>query len=214
MTQTGSSSGASRLARSAVLSVLALAAGPVALVAQEAEAAEGGGGMFDVNVGLTIWTIVIFAFLLLILGKFAWKPILEQAQAREDRIQGALDEAAKLQAEAAALLEQHRAQLADARRQAQDIVNEGKTAGERVRKEIEEKARSEGQALIERAKKEIEREKDSALDEIRKESVDLAMAVTTRLIKEKLDPEKDRKLVVGYLDEIGRRNETDGGKRA
>ncbi len=215
MMQTERSRGFSRVAWASALGSFALVLGPTALAAQEAAEAEGGNPLFTVNFALTIWTIVVFALLLVILKKFAWGQILDSAKAREDRIQNALDEAAKLQAEAAVLLEQHRAQLADARRQAQEIVNEGKTAGERVRKDIEEKARTEGQALIERARKEIEREKDSALDEIRKESVDLAMAVATRLIKEKLDPEKDRKLVVGYLEEIGRRdNSAAGGKRA
>jgi F-type H+-transporting ATPase subunit b len=198
--------GNGRVVSSAFFAALALVAMPAALAAQ------GGGeaapGLFDVNLGLTIWTIIIFLSLVGILGKFAWGPILSSAQAREQRIQDALDEAARRQAEAAELLEQHRAQLADARRQAQEIVNEGKTAGERVRKDIEEKARTEGQSLIERAKAEIEREKESALGEIRKESVDLALAVAARLMNEKLDPEKDRKLVVGYLDEMARQ---DGG---
>jgi F-type H+-transporting ATPase subunit b len=188
--------------------VLAL---PPRLLAQGG--AEGGGAaLFNVNVGLTIWTIVIFLLLVLILGKFAWGPILSSAKAREDRIQQALDEAAQRQAEAVALLEQHRAQLADARRQAQEIVNEGKTAGERVRRDIEEKARTEGQSLLERAKSEIEREKESALDQIRKESVDLALAAAARLMNEKLDPEKDRRLVVSYLDEVAKRDGGLGGR--
>jgi F-type H+-transporting ATPase subunit b len=180
---------------------------PARLLAQ-GRAEGGGAALFNVNVGLTIWTIVIFLMLVLILGKFAWGPILTSAKAREDRIQQALDEAARRQEEAVALLEQHRAQLADARRQAQEIVNEGKTAGERVRKDIEEKARTEGQSLLERAKSEIDREKESALDQIRKESVDLALAAAARLMNEKLDPEKDRRLVVSYLDEVAKQ---DGG---
>jgi F-type H+-transporting ATPase subunit b len=188
---------------------------PVALAAQEAEhgAAEAGAALFSVNVGLMIWTIVVFLLLVVVLKKFAWGQLLDHAAERERRIQAALDEAAKRQAEAAALLEQHRAQLADARRQAQEIVNEGKLAGERVRREIEEKARAEGQGLIERAKREIEREKDVALNEIRKESVELALAAAARLIQEKLDPEKDRRLVVGYLDELARSG-TAGSPRA
>lgn len=179
---------------------------PAGLLAQEAEggAAAAGAALFSVNVGLMIWTIVVFLLLVVVLKKFAWGWLLDHAAEREQRIQAALDEAARLQAEAVALLEQHRAQLGDARRQAQEIVNEGKIAGERVRKEIEEKARTEGQGLIERAKREIEREKDAALDEIRKESVDLALAAAARLIHEKLDPEKDRRLVVGYLDELAK----------
>jgi F-type H+-transporting ATPase subunit b len=202
--------GNGRAVPSAVLAALALVVTPAALAAQ------GGGeaapGLFDVNLGLTIWTIIIFLALVGILGKFAWGPILSSAQAREQRIQDALDEAAKRQAEAAGQLEQHRAQLADARRQAQEIVNEGKTAGERVRRDIEEKARAEGQSLLERAKSEIEREKEAALDQIRKESVDLALAAAAKLMNEKLDPEKDRRLVVGYLDEVAKQG--DKGARA
>jgi F-type H+-transporting ATPase subunit b len=196
------------------VAVLALIAVPRPLLAQE-EAEGGGATLFDVNLGLSLWTVVVFVLLLVVLGKFAWGPILEAAQTREQRIQSALDEAALRQAEAATLLEEHRAQLAQGRRKAQYIVNEGKAAGELVRKEIEEKARAEGQALIERAKREIDREKDVALDEIRKSSVDLALAATARLIQEKLDPEKDRRLVAGYLDELSQQGEgPDRGARA
>jgi F-type H+-transporting ATPase subunit b len=202
MTQTDSSRSAARFARGLALGLLALAA-PLALAAQEAEGAKEPG-MLDVNVGLTIWTIVVFLVLVAILGKLAWKPILDQAATRERKIQEALDEASRRQVEAAAMLEQHRAQLADARRQAQEIVNEGKAAGERLRKEIEEKARGEGQQLVERAKREIDREKDAALNEIRKESVDLALAAAGRLMQEKLDPQKDRQLVVGYLEQMAK----------
>jgi F-type H+-transporting ATPase subunit b len=194
--------------------MLALVLNATALAAQEAAEAEAGGSpLFSVNVALTIWTIIVFLALFFILKAVVWPQILGNAIERERRIQAALDEAARRQVEAAALLEQHRAQLADARRQAQEIVNEGKVAGERVRKEIEEKARAEGQGLIERAKREIEREKESALNEIRKESVDLALAAAARLMNEKLDPEKGKRLVVGYLDELARSGKS-GSPRA
>ena len=194
--------------------MLAVVMNATALAAQEAAEAEAGGSpLFSVNVALSIWTIIVFIVLFLILKTVVWPQILGNAVAREQRIQAALDEAARRQIEAAALLEQHRAQLADARRQAQEIVNEGKTAGERVRREIEEKARAEGQQLVERARREIEREKESALNEIRKESVDLALAAASRLMREKLDPEKDKRLVVGYLDELAR-SEGAGSPRA
>ena len=140
------------------LAALVLSAVPGPLLAQEAEG--GGAALFDVNLGLSLWTVVVFGLLLVVLGKFAWGPIIEAAQAREQSIQSALDEAALRQEEAASLLEEHRAQLAQSRRQAQEIVNEGKAAGELVRREIEEKARAEGQALLERAKREIKRERD------------------------------------------------------
>ena len=169
-------------------------------------AQEGGGGMFDLNLGLSVWTTLVFLILLGILWKFAWGPILEMVQAREDGIQGTLDQAANEREEAAKLLAEHRQQMADARRRAQQVIAEGKEAGERVRRDIEEKARAEGDAMIERARESIEREKDAALGELRKESVDLALAAAGKLVQESLDEKKDRELVMGFIDELSSGN--------
>ena len=140
--------------------------------------------MFDLNLGLSVWTtFVLFSRCSPFLWKFAWGPILEMVQAREDGIQDTLDQAANERDEAAKLLAEHRQQMADARRQAQQMIAEGKEAGERVRQGIEEKARIEGDAMIERARESIGREKDAALDELRKEAVDLALAAAAKLLQ-------------------------------
>ncbi|MEQ9397557.1 MAG: F0F1 ATP synthase subunit B [Longimicrobiales bacterium] len=173
----------------------------------EAVWAQGGEGttpLFTVNLGTTVWTTIVFLALLGILWKFAWGPILDAADKREKGIQAALDEAAQRNQEAAKLLEEHRLQLADARRQANELIAEGKAAGERVRREIEEKARSEGQAIVERARAEIGRERDAALDMLRKESVELALAAASRLLHENLDQAKDRQLVERFLDDVSK----------
>jgi len=158
--------------------------------------------MFDLNLGLSVWTTFVFLAVLAILWKFAWGPILAMVQAREDGIQGTLDQAANERDEAAKLLAEHRQQMADARRQAQQMIAEGKEAGERVRQGIEEKARIEGDAMIERARESIEREKDAALGELRKEAVDLALAAAAKLLQESLDEEKDRELIMGFIDDL------------
>ena len=139
----------------------------------------------------------------MLLGKFAWKPILDAVEAREKGIKSALDEAAQRNAEAAKLLDEHRAQIADARRQASELIAEGRAAGEGVRKSIEEKARVEAQAIVDRARSEIERERDAALQMLRKESVELALAAASRLMQQNLDQPKDRALVERYLSELG-----------
>ena len=159
--------------------------------------------MFDINLGLSVWTTFVFLSLLGILWKFAWGPMLAAVQAREDGIQETLDEAAHEREQAAKLLAEHREQMADARRQGQQMIADGKEAGERVRQDIEEKARADGDSMIERARESIEREKDAALDELRKESVDLALAAAAKLVQESLDEEKDRELVMGFIDEFG-----------
>ena len=192
-----------RASRVFTTALVFVAASPVALWAQEHGAEDGGGGgLFDINVGLSMWTLLVFAGLVFILGKFAWGPILAAVEAREHAIQGAIDEAAKRNAEAAGLLEEHRKQLADARRQASELIAEGKAAGERVRREIEERSRVEGQAIVDRARQEIQRERDAALDLMRKESVELAMAAASHLIHENLDQAKDRQLVERFLADM------------
>ncbi len=95
--------------------------------------------------------------------------------------------------------------MADARRQAGEIVAEGKAAGDRVRKDIEEKARAEAQQMVESARREIARERDEAIAELRRESVDLALAAASKLMQERMDEAKDRELVVDYLSELGPR---------
>lgn len=168
-------------------------------------AAQGGTGttpLFTVNLGTTVWTAIVFLALLGILWRFAWGPILSAIDSREQGIQGAIDEAIARNAEAERLLAEHREQLADARRQGNELIAEAKTAGEKLRKDIEAKAREEGQALIERARDEIERERDAALDTLRRESVELALAAASRLLRENLDAPKDRALIESYLSEL------------
>jgi F-type H+-transporting ATPase subunit b len=189
---------------------LVLFAAPVALKAQEHAADGGGGGLFSINAGLMIWTIIIFSTVLFLLWKFAFGPILALVNAREEGIQNALDEAKARQVEAEKLLAEHKAQLAEARRQAQEILAEGRDAGDRLRRELEEKAREEGDAILARARAEIEREKTAAVDTIRRESVDLALAAASKLLHQKLDGDQDRKLVMGYVD--GLSNDSSGAE--
>ena len=173
---------------------------------------EGGGGLYDINTGLSVWTLLVFGILVVRLGKYDWGPILNMVEEREKGIQAKLDEAAAHNAEAAKLLEQHREQLADARRQASELIAEGRTAAERVRKEMGEKARAEAQGIVDRARAEIERERDAALELLRKESVELALAAASRLMQENLDKDKDRALVERYLGELGKSGAGNGAK--
>jgi len=195
-----------RASRAFAFALVALTLSPAVAWAQGG--GEGGGGVYDMNTGLSVWTLIVFAGLVFLLGKFAWGPILKMVDEREKGIQSALDQAAASNAEAAKLLEQHKAQLADARRQASELIAEGRAAGETVRREIEEKARAEAQSILDRAKSEIGRERDAALETLRKESVELALAAASRLMQENLDQPKDRAIVERYLTGLG------GGTRA
>jgi F-type H+-transporting ATPase subunit b len=189
----------------------ALITSPYAVSGQE-HAAEGGGGggLFTINPGLSIWTIVVFLLLLFILGRYAWGPILSAVDAREARIQASLDAAQQKTDEIEALVTEQRAHLTAARQEAQQIVADSREAAERVRKDIEAKARSEGQALVERARAEIDREKEAALESIRRESVDIALAAAAHLVGTRLDADRDRELAISYIASLA--TEGDGAQ--
>jgi F-type H+-transporting ATPase subunit b len=182
------------------LSLLALPAALFLTPATAMAAAEGEPGLFSINLGLSVWTVVIFVSVFLLLARFAWKPILSAVEAREEKIQGALDEARKRQADAEDLLRQQKEGLAEARKQAQEILADTREAADRFRREMEGRAREESEIILARARAEIQREKEAALDALRRESVDLALAAASKLLGQKLDADEDRRLVMEYVD--------------
>lgn len=164
--------------------------------------AEEGGGIFNIATNVSFWTVVIFLVLLYVLSKFAFPPILGYAAAREQRIRETLEDAQRQREEAQRLLEEQRAELAEARQQAQQVIAEGKVAADRVKADLVETARAEQQALVERARKEIALESDKAIEALRREAVDLAIAAAAQLIGKRLDSAEDRRLVTEYLEHV------------
>jgi F-type H+-transporting ATPase subunit b len=174
------------------LALLLLAGLATPAVAQE-------GGLLDINEGLMVWTIIIF---LLVLGVLYWKAypvILGAVEAREARIADLLSAAQRDREEAQQLVEQQRARHEELRTQVQEMLAEGRTAGERVREEIIAEARREQQAMLERARREIEQETERALAELKGQAVDLAIAAASRLVEKDLDQEGNRRFVHDYL---------------
>jgi F-type H+-transporting ATPase subunit b len=173
---------------------------PSSLSAQEG----GWNTLFSVDLGLMFWTIMTFGFLLFVLGRYAWKPMLGALDARERGIQEAIDEANRQREEAQRLMAEHREQLADARRQAQQMMGEGREAADRLRKELEQKARDESASILEAARREIARERDAAVEAVRREAVDVALAAASRILAERLDGQRDRQLVESFIDQLAR----------
>lgn len=157
------------------------------------------GGLLDINEGLMVWTIIIFLFVLGVLYWKAYPVILGAVEAREARIADLLSAAQRDREEAQTLLEEQRARHEELRTQVQEMLAEGRTAGERVREEIIAEARGEQQAMLERARREIEQETERALAELKGQAVDLAIAAASRLVEKDLDQEGNRRFVQDYL---------------
>ncbi|MFW6192927.1 MAG: F0F1 ATP synthase subunit B [Gemmatimonadota bacterium] len=182
---------------SALAAILAAVPGSL-LAAQEA----GGSSVFSLDIGLVIWTWVLF---LLTLGILAWKVfpwIAGSLEERQAKIQDAIDEARRDREEARRILEEHREKLAEARREAREILEEGREAGERLREDILDEAREEQEKLLERARREMERERERLRDEIREEAVEISIAAAERLIRSELGSDENRRLVRDYVAEL------------
>ena len=162
----------------------------------------GSANPLAVNGGLVIWTLVVFGLLLFVLKKFAWPQILGAVQAREAALEAQIAEAERNRQESAALLEQHKKLIQDARAQAQSLLTEAKVVMEKERAAAIEHTRHEQEELLERARREIHSERERAVLELRQEAVDLSLAAASKLIGQRLNSETDRKLVESYLNSM------------
>ena len=168
-----------------------------ALLALPAVAAEGGGGgnIFSGDLGNMIWTLVIFALVLFVLGKYAWGPILDGLQSREKFIRDSLSEARADREAAEARLKEYEARLAEARAEASAIVDEGKRDAEVVRQTIEDSAKDEAGKIVARARREIDLAKEAAVQEIYGLTGELAIDIASRVIRKELDPQDHERLI-------------------
>jgi F-type H+-transporting ATPase subunit b len=183
------------------LAVLSSTAAP-ALFAQEAAEAPKPS-LLTPHGGLMVWTLVVFVSLFFFLKKFALGPLTSVVEAREKALTDAI-EMAKADREAAAkLLEEHRLAIEAARGEAQKYIAEARATAESMKSEMLEETRKQQGEMLERARRDIEAEKGKAIDELRREAIDLALAGASKVIEKNLDDAQNRKLVESYLATIG-----------
>jgi len=174
-------------------------------VALGAEGSEGPS-LFTGDLGNVLWTLLTFVAVLIVLGRFAWGPILRALQKREDFIRESLAQARKEREQAEARLKEYTDKLHQARTEATAIVDEGRRDAQVVRRQIEEDARNEATALIERAKREIGIATDTAVKELYDLSAKIATDVAGRIIRKELNEQEHRRLITESIEELSQRS--------
>jgi F-type H+-transporting ATPase subunit b len=172
------------------------------LTATPALASEAEGGPVNLlapKAGLMFWTLIIFAVLLFVLSRYAFKPLFAAVEARERALEAAIEGARRDRAEAEQLLVQRRAQLEAARTEAQQVIADARATAEKMRAELLEQTRQQQHEMIEQARRSIDAEKAAAIAELRREAVDLAIAGASRVIEQNLDSASNRKIVESFL---------------
>ena len=167
-------------------------------------AEKSGGGSFLVspNVGLMIWTLVVFGLSMWFLGKFAFPRIQEALDKRQRAIEESIDASERARAEADELLSEYRERLAAAREQADDIVARARKAGETVEAEATADAKRKREELMEQTQREIQAETNRAIAEIRNQVADLTVLATEKVTRKTLTESDQRKLVEDAVSEL------------
>ena len=145
--------------------------------------------------GLYIWTIVVFLVLLALLAKFAWTPLLEALDNRQQSIRKALDDARQAKQELENIHAEAAKLLAQARSEAAEIVSRTRSDADRLREEMKEKARAEAAALTRNAERSIELETTRALQQIRQEAVDISVGIASKLLQRNVSKEDNERLI-------------------
>jgi F-type H+-transporting ATPase subunit b len=180
----------------AITSVIALAGAAAAQAA--------GDNPMEPKPGLQVWTLVAFLILFSLLAKFTFKPIASALDRRGQMIKAAIDEAEKSRAEAKKLMDDYQKQLAEARSEANKVIEEARLLGEKVRKEVVEKANAEASAAVQRAQEEIQRQKEKSLQELKDTVASLSVQIAGRVIEKEVNAATHRQLVDNLITDLSK----------
>jgi F-type H+-transporting ATPase subunit b len=164
--------------------------------------ASSGSFLISPNVGLMVWTLLLFVFSMIVLWRLAFPRITEALDRRQHAIEESIEHAERTRQEADKLLQEYRERLKESRQQAEDILARARKAAEAREHESLEEARARREQLLEQTRKDIEAETKRAIYEIRREVADLTVMATERVTRKMLTEEDQRRLVEETLSEL------------
>jgi F-type H+-transporting ATPase subunit b len=165
-------------------------------------AASSGSFLITPNVGLMIWTLLLFGISMYVLAKFVFPRISEALDRRQQAIEESIDAAEHTRKEADKLLADYRERLKEARGQADEILQRARQTAEAVEHEAGEEAKKRREQLLEQTRRDIEAETRRAIEEIRREVADLTVLATEKVTRKTLTAEDQRRLVEEALKEL------------
>jgi len=158
--------------------------------------------MITFDPGLIIWTTIIFTLLLIVLKKYAWKPILNSVDERNKSIEEALKAADKAKEEIALLNADNERILQEAKIERDTLLKEAREMKNNIINEAKEKASTEADKILISAKEQISNEKMKAITELKNTVADLSIDMATMVLKSELkDADKQKQLVSKALKE-------------
>ena len=156
----------------------------------------------DFSFGLFFWQMILFVLLLFLLKKFAWKPILDALNSREEGIQNALDEADKARQEMVDLKSSNEQILKEARAERDGMLKDARMIKEKMITEAKDEAKTQSNKIIEQARQTIENEKLAAITELKNQVAELSIGIAENIMQDELSNKgKQLKLIEKMLEE-------------
>ena len=152
--------------------------------------------------GLFIWTIITFLVLLALLAKFAWRPLLEALEGRQERIRKSLEDADRARQELERLQQESAKIMQQARIEAESIVTQTRADADRLREELKQKAKEEADNILRNAQQQIQLQTRQAIQQIRHEVADIAVLLASKLLERNLAKEDNARLIDDTLKQI------------
>jgi len=149
-----------------------------------------------------ITTLIVFLLLVVLLGKFAWGPIVTGLKKREDQIRKDIADAEAARAKSEASLKEYQAQLATAEGKVRDLLSKAQADAEKLATNIRMQAQQESEEIKERANKEIEAAKNQAIGEIHEQAAVLSTSIAEKILKRNINADDQRELVRQSLAEL------------
>ena len=150
----------------------------------------------EFSFGLFFWQLLIFIFLVLLLKKFAWKPILDAVNERESSIKEAMSEADKARNEIAAIQESNQKVLKEARAEREALLKDARNTGAEIVAKAKTDAKTEADKIISQAQEAIQNEKRAAVNELKNQVAQISLEIAEKVIDTELaNKDKQAQLV-------------------
>jgi F-type H+-transporting ATPase subunit b len=151
--------------------------------------------------GLIVWTGLTFAILLFLLGKFAWKPIMNMIHEREQGIADALAQADKVKAEMAQMKNENEALMAQAREERAQMLKEAKEAKDKIVNEAKEQAKAEASKIMAETQEQINNQKMAALTDVKNQIGSLVIDVAEKVLRKEMADKAAQETYIKQLAE-------------
>ena len=158
------------------------------------------------DIGLVFWNTVAFIGLLVVLGKFAWKPMLKAISDREKGIEDSLAKADQMKADLSAMKNENEALLAKAREERATLIKEAKEASEKMVAEAKDKAKAEYERIVADAQVAITQQKNAALTDVKNQVGALVIEVSEKILRRELANKSEQESFIQQLAETVKLN--------